>query len=400
MVNGPSQPGTPSLLRAINDRAALELLLLRGPLSRSQLGTLTGLSKPTASQLLSRLETAGLVVPTGTTAGRPGPGATLYQINPRAAHVAGVDVTPARIRVALADITGTTLAEHRLATPGRQGSGGIARVGEALDAVAAQAGLHRSDLHQVVIGTPGALDPTTGKLRYAPHLPGWHSPRLLEELTELLGVPVDLENDVNLAAVAEQRVGGAQGVEDFVLLWAEEGVGAAVVLAGRLHRGHTGGAGEIGYMPMPGAPLIKNVRRGSNSSAGGFQELAGAPAVLALAREHRIAARSTPEAVATAREAAEGGDPAATAFLAALAQRLATGLAAIVAVVDPELVVLSGDTPAAGGEPLRALVAEELTGLAVPRPRLLISELGGSPVVTGALQTALATVRERIFTTH
>ncbi|MFC1399983.1 MULTISPECIES: ROK family transcriptional regulator [Streptacidiphilus] len=391
---GAGQPGTPSLLRAINDRAALELLLEQGPLSRSQLGGLTGLSKPTASQLLARLESAGLVVPVGTTAGRPGPGAQLYEINPEAAFVAGLHVNPWRIRASVADITGQVVGEYRLATPGRHAAGTVDRVREAVSAAADAAGLDLGVLGQVVIGTPGALDPTTGKLRYAPHLPGWHSPRLLAELTEGLGVPVALENDVNLAAVAEQRVGQARGVDDFVLLWVEDGVGAAVVLGGKLHRGHTGGAGEVGYMPLPGAPLVRNVRR---ENAGGFQMLAGAPAVLALAKEHGIGGRTAPEAVTGAVAAAEGGDDA---MLAALARRLATGLAAIVAVVDPELVLLSGDIPQAGGERLRFLVQEELTGLAVSRPRLGISTVEGSPVVVGALQSALTTARERVFSTH
>jgi predicted NBD/HSP70 family sugar kinase len=392
-ISSPAQPGTPSLLRAINDRAALELLLERGPLSRTQLGTLTGLSKPTASQLLARLESAGLVVPVGTTAGRPGPGAQLYEINPEAAFVAGLDVNASRIRVAVADITGGVVAEHRLDTPGRQATGTVDRVREAVDAAVALAGLERGVLRQVVIGTPGAVDAGTGKLRYAPHLPGWHSPRLLVELTEGLGVPVAVENDVNLAAIAEQRVGAAKGVEDFVLLWVEDGIGAAIVMAGQLHRGHTGGAGEVGYMPLPGAPLIRNVRR---ENSGGFQELAGAPAVIALAKEHGLGARTAVEAVTAAVAAARNGDDT---VLAALAHRLATGLAAIVAVVDPELVLLSGDIPLTGGEDLRALVQEQLTGLAVPRPRLELSTVAGSPVVVGALQAALATARESVFTT-
>jgi predicted NBD/HSP70 family sugar kinase len=132
-------------------------------------------------------------------------------------------------------------------------------------------------------------------------------------------------------------------------------------------------------------------------NSGGFQQLAGAPAVLALAREHGISARTAPEAVAAAVAAARAGDPV---VLTALARRLATGLAAIVAVVDPELVLLSGNIPLAGGEELRALVQEELTGLAVPRPRLALSTVQGSPVVAGALQTALATARESVFTTY
>ena len=386
--------GTPSLLRAINDRAALHLLLERGPLSRAQIGTLTGLSKPTASQLLARLEAAELVVAVGTRSGGPGPRAQLYALNPTAAHVAGLDVSPTRIKVAVADFTGRVVGEHRLATPGRQASGTVRRVVAAVDEAVHRAGLERRQVAHAVIGAPGAIDPLTGRLRYAPHLTGWHSPRLLAELAEGLGFPVAFENDVNLAAVAEQALGEARGSEDFVLLWTAEGVGAAIVIAGRLHRGFTGGAGEVGYMPLPGAPLIRDVRR---ENSGGFQELAGAPAVLALARKHGISAR-TAKAAVTAAVAAPG--PSGDAVLAELAHRLATGLAAIVAVVDPELVVLSGDVPRAGGERLRTLVQEELTGLAVPRPRLRVSALQGSPVVHGALQSALATVRESVFATH
>lgn len=243
-----------------------------------------------------------------------------------------------------------------------------------------------------MIGTPGALDPATGKLRYAAHLPGWHTPRLPAELREALGAPVSIENDVNLAAVAERALGCARGCDDFVLLWAEEGIGAAIVIAGQLHRGFTGGAGEVGYMPVPGAPLIRNVRR---ENSGGFQELAGAEAVMALAKTHRLPAGTAEEAIEHALATPGAGEE----FLAVLANRLATGLAAIVAVIDPELVVLSGGIPTAGGERLRELVQEELTGLAVPRPELRSSTVPGSPVLHGALQRALTAARETAFTT-
>ncbi|CAM5452902.1 hypothetical protein SGRIM128S_06889 [Streptomyces griseomycini] len=119
MAGTTGTPGTPRVLRAMNDRAALDLLLEHGPLSRTRIGALTGLSKPTASQLLARLEAAGLVVATGTTEGRPGPGARLYGVNPAAAHVAGLDVAPGRIRAAVADVTGRTVGRHELPTPSR-----------------------------------------------------------------------------------------------------------------------------------------------------------------------------------------------------------------------------------------------------------------------------------------
>ncbi|SCD73519.1 Sugar kinase of the NBD/HSP70 family, may contain an N-terminal HTH domain [Streptomyces sp. DvalAA-14] len=402
-------PGTPRVLRAMNDRAALDLLLEHGTLSRTRIGKLTGLSKPTASQLLARLEAAGLVLATGTTAGRPGPNAQLYSVNPAAAHVAGLDVNPERIRAAVADITGRTVGTFKLPTPQRRAGTAVEQVVRALDGAVKAAGLSRSDLHRVVVGTPGAFDPSTGRLRYASHLPGWHYPALLDELAAELPMPLEYDNDVNLAAVAEQRIGAAREHDDFVLLWNEEGIGAAIVIGGRLHRGWTGGAGEVGFLPVPGTPLVRNVTKANN---GGFQELAGCNAVLRIARELGLelpggaqpdAAAALLAAAAARHEAAgEAGPDAAdpyTELLARCATGTAVGLASLVAVLDPELIVLSGNVIVAGGEPLRATIQSELAELAVPRPRLVLGTVQTHPVLSGALESALATTRDEVFDT-
>ncbi|MFD3720484.1 ROK family transcriptional regulator [Streptomyces sp. NPDC058674] len=403
-------PGTPGLLRAMNDRAALELLLAHGPLSRTRIGHLTGLSKPTASQLLARLEAAGLVVATGTDGGRPGPSAQLYAVNPRAAYVGGLDVTPGRVLAAVADLTGTVVGSHEV--PYAEGTAVVDQVREALGGAVEAAGLHRSDLHRVVIATPGAFDPQTGRLRYAGHLPGWHSPTLLDDLATALPMPVEYENDVNLAAVAEQRLGAARGHEDFVLLWNEEGLGAALVLGGRLHRGWTGGAGEVGFLPVPGHPLVRQVTR---VNSGGYQQLAGVQALPLLAAELGVpgaAAEPAPEprpggpyspqvaaaAALLARAAATPEGPYLD-LLRAYATGLATGLASLVAVLDPEIVVLSGAGITAGGEPLRELLESELAELAPSRPRLVTAEVRERPVLRGALENALAATRDEVFDT-
>ncbi|WP_405941708.1 ROK family protein [Streptomyces sp. NBC_00207] len=407
-------PGTPSLLRAMNDRAALELLLTHGPLSRTRIGHLTGLSKPTASQLLARLEAAGLVLATGTDGGRPGPSAQLYALNPRAAYVGGLDVTPGRVLAAVADLAGTVIASHEV--PYTEGAQAVDQVTEALGGAVKAAGLHRSDLHRVVIATPGAFDPQSGRLRYASHLPGWHSPTLLEDLAAALPMPVEYENDVNLAAVAEQRLGAARGHEDFVLLWNEEGLGAALVLGGRLHRGWTGGAGEVGFLPVPGRPLVRQVTR---ANSGGYQELAGVEGLPRLAAELGMATAPGPAsdapdvpgghggphspevaaAVALLGRAAAAPEGAHLAFLQSYATALATGLASLVAVLDPEIVVLSGAAISAGGEPLRALLEAELAELAPSRPLLVPGEVRERPVLHGALESALAATRDEVFDT-
>ncbi|WP_037685273.1 ROK family transcriptional regulator [Streptomyces aureocirculatus] len=380
-------PGTPRVLRAMNDRAALDLLAAHGPLTRTRIGELTGLSKPTTSQLLSRLEAGGLVRTTGRQSGRPGPNAVLYEIDPSVGHVAALSADPFGLTALVADITGREVGRFRIeaeavAEDVRNRTAQL--VVEAVDGALAEAGgLGHDDLRATVIGTPGAIDPHTGQLRYAPHLPGWHSRTLRAELAEVLGTPVTIENDVNLAAIAEQYEGAAQDNDDFVLAWLDEGVGAAIVLGGVLLRGATGGAGEIGYMPVPGAPLLRGAPDGAPGSyRGGFESLVAG----AVVRE-RAGGKPLTDALA---------DPAVRAEVA---RHIATGLAAVVAVVDPELVVLSGQVAQAGGEQLRLCVKEEMTGLALPRPLLRISELDGDPILTGALRTALTQARDTLFDT-
>ncbi|MBF8189488.1 ROK family transcriptional regulator [Nonomuraea sp. K274] len=387
-------PGTPSLLRAINDRAALRALLERGPLTRPEIGALTGLSKPTASQLLVRLREAGLVVLDGVRAGSPGRTAEVYRVNPAAAYVGALDVTPARIEVQVADITGTVVGEHTLPTPRGPAGPLVDRLSAALRGAGPPAGLRR-----VVIGVQAAIDPSTGSLGYAAakDVPGWRIPDLAPTLSAGLGVPVDVENNVNLVALAEQAHGAAQGTQDFVLLWADRGIGSAVVLGGRFHRGATGGAGEVGYMPAPGAPTARESGRYADH---GLQALTGGPAVLRLLRSYGVRGADFRQAVANAVRVAGGtgrraGD--ARAGLRDVAARLAVGLAAITSVVDPGLIVLSGGVVLPGGETLRELVEHELHALTIPRPRVRLSTVSGNPVLAGALHLALGIVREEVF---
>ncbi|TXK40636.1 ROK family transcriptional regulator [Nonomuraea sp. C10] len=409
-----SVPGTPSLLRAINDRAALRLLLERGPLTRPELGALTGLSKPTASQLLLRLREAGLVVLDGVREGLPGRTAEVYRVNASAAYAAALDVTSGRIEARVADLTGAVVGEHVLEPPGGDLIGGLR---------AALAGARPpAPPRHLVIGVQAAVDPTTGRLGYATaeDMPGWHVDDLVDRLSMGLGVPVSVENNVNLVALAERAHGAAAGTPDFVLLWADAGIGSAIVLGGRLHRGATGGAGEVGYMPAPGAPTA---RESGPYADHGFQALSGGAAVLRVLRRHGIPGADLRETVRNAARAAEdppAGPPqestaanppdtrmagavdavpagSGEAALREVAGRLAVGLAAITSVMDPALIVLTGAVPLAGGEPLRRLIEEELHALTIARPRMRLSQVAGNPVLVGALDLALATVRDEVL---
>lgn len=380
-----ARPGTPRLLRVMNDRAALELLLAHGPLSRTEIGARTGLSKVTASQLLGRLEERGLVRVVGAQTGSRGPSAALYDLVGSAGHAAGVSVSPDGTTVAVADLTGALRGEATV--PG--GSGELTEeVHAALRVALRRARLTAGALSSVVIGTPGLVDPRSGEVDLAVDVPSWHR-GVPAALRERLHCPVSVENDVNLVALAEQGH-VADGVDDFVLLWIGRGLGLAVVLGGRLHRGAAGAAGEVGYLPVPGAPLPTSVAR---PRATAFQALVGAEAVAALAADHGFPAASAGAAVAAAVAAGAAG----AALLDELAERLAVGLASICLVLDPRLVVLAGEVGCAGGSALAARIQAAVPRIAPVHPTVAVSSVTGNAVLAGALMVATAMARDAVF---
>ena len=189
------------------------------------------------------------------------------------------------------------------------------------------------------------LDPSTGDPRLAVNLPAWHE-GVLEALRSDLHQPVTIENDVNLAAMAERAEGVAQGADDFVLMWIGWAWGWPRSSAAGLHRGVAGAAGEIGYLPVPGVPLPQDV---SHPASGAFQSLVGAQAVRPLAESFGFPAPTAAAAVQAAVAAAQAGDERGSGLLDQLAARVATGAAAVSVVLDPGLVVLGGEVGGRAG---------------------------------------------------
>lgn len=379
---------SPRLLGQINDEIVLRLFSESGPLTRAQIGQETGLSKPTVSALLERLTGRNLVIEAGLVTGGPGPRARQFDINTRAAHVVGIHVERDGSVAALADLGGTVLARHHVPVSHRHGVDPRAEVRLAVAALLQAGDLKPEQLDHVVIATPGVIDPVTGTLRHARHLSGWEEPGLRDSLAEMLGVTVEFGNDVNLAALAEGARGCARGSDDYVLLWLGRGTGMGLVLGGTVRTGAHGGAGEIGYLPVHGLAALPRVDRGS---AGAFQHLIGHQGIRALARSSGLPERGP---AATVAAIVRDGDPA---LIEEVADRIAVGIAAITAVIDPEVVVLGGPTALAGGEPLRRRVEAHLPRHSFVRPPVKLSELDEEAIVTGAIELGLRTMRGRLF---
>ncbi|MDT0391962.1 ROK family protein [Streptomyces dubilierae] len=349
-------PASPSTARAINDRLALRLLQQEGPLTAGQLKQLTGLSRPTVADLVDRLTAAGLIAVVGEAGKqRRGPNAKVYGIVADRAHLAALDVRTEGVAVAVADLVGRVLAEASVPIGGETGTGPAVEQAVALvERAAKEAGADR--LHTVGIGAPGLIDPASGELRDSSGLPEWHR-RLVAALQERLPeARVSVENETNLAAVAEQRDGAARDRDTFVLLWLGHGTGAAVVLDGALRRGASGGTGEIGFLPVPGTAALPT----ATDCEGGFHSLASAAAVVELAARCgvRPAAGQEPSTVGVLR--------AATALVAEATARVAAPVPTGEAAPAPVGEVAAGEAAAPGGTP--APVGEMAARDAAPAP--------------------------------
>jgi predicted NBD/HSP70 family sugar kinase len=390
-----AQPGrnaSPRTARAINDRLALRLLQQEGPLTAGQLKELTGMSRPSVADLVERLRISGLIEVVGESGeARRGPNARVYGIVADRAYVAGLDVRIESIGVEIADLLGRTVVRADLpvadgADPARIIEDGIAL----LLGAARKAGADR--LHTIVLGAPGLIDPVTGRLSSTGGLPAWHAD-FVDEVRKRLGAPVLLENEVNLATLAEQRTRAAEGEDTFVLLWIGGGVGAGVLLDGRLRRGASGGAGEVGFLPIsPGGELPS-----AEDCDNGYHGLVGSRAVCALARAHGLPADAAADAEAAAAVVRKAVAAGAEGFLAELAERIAVGAATICAVLDPGRVVLAGEVGEAGGTALATRVGAALARLSPLRTVVQLTAVEGGPVLRGAVITAMDAAQNDLF---
>jgi predicted NBD/HSP70 family sugar kinase len=370
----------------------LECLRSAGPSSRPDLARIAGLSKPTVSQALANLESVGLVRAVGPATPSLGRTAMLYEVDPTAGYVVGIDIGRAWIRVAAADLSGEIVARRDERNRARSGSALVRSVAAVAHEVVEAAGLTWKQVAHTVVGGPGVFDPDSDRLRHAPNVPGWSRPGVMSELRAALPPKVALDNDANLAAVGERSYGSGRDARTFVYVSVGTGIGMGVIIDGELYRGAHGAAGEVGYLPLgedgTGAAAGPDARR-----RGILEEAASADAVVRTAKRLGMEGATSAKRVFAA---ARGGDELALAAVDAEAQRLALVVGTVAAIVDPEFVLLGGGV-GSNIDLLRPPLERRLGELTPLAPPVAEGELGQDAIVLGAVASALDTARDLVF---
>jgi predicted NBD/HSP70 family sugar kinase len=396
------QRSTPTslLLRRMTASAVLDALRSGGPMTGSDLIAATGLARPTVHVVCNDLIRLGWIRETenrrpDSRRGRP---ARVYEFQSRAGFVLGVDATD-RVTVRLADLRGDRVAasSEPLAHVSVPADDRVAAIGRQIGRVLARAGVEPSRVLAVTVGVPTSVDADGRPLGREAYLPGLPGRDLGPEIGGQFGWPVLVENDANLAAWGERWRGVAAGVDDLVVMLADERLGSGVFSDGRPVRGHRGGAGELRLLE-----LVERV--GSTYGIAWLLRTLGADAVAGLGpsrppagpegRRGRVLwelAGGDPAAVETATvlEAARAGDKVALEVVDEVADRMARAIAAVAGLLNPELMVIAGAVAGAGDLLLHRIRDRLVPDLIDLPPRLAMSSLGDQAVVVGAVRMAL-----------
>lgn len=391
--------GTPELMKALNQRTVLQAIRGAGPLSRADLAAHTGLTRPTVSSIVADLLEAGWVQEVGEGTSSGGRRPVLLTFNSRARWVVGAEVGAGHVRAVLCDLQGGVAVRSRYRVAGESADHNLELARRAIREVLAQAG----DVQLAGIGfaLSGLVDAEAGRWRYSPHFDAADIP-VADRFAREFHVPVRLHNDAHAAALGERLRGAGRGVADLVVIRAGVGIGAGIILGGHLYRGPQYGAGEIGHTIVDEA--------GPRCSCGNFgclEAVAGAPAVarravklLQQGRSSDLAERVGGDLSALhARiviEAALDGDPLARAVVAETGHYLGMGIANVINLLAPSLVVVGGGL-ALAGELLLAPARETALSRALPgrrdTVRIVLGELGDEAGAIGAA----AQVAEDLF---
>ncbi|WP_026555837.1 ROK family protein [Arthrobacter sp. 35W] len=380
-----STPATPASLRRANAAAVLAAVRAGTVVTGTELMAGTGLTRATVMAVCDELAAAGWILELdgprdGAAKGRP---ARCFELNADAGAVLGLDVGAGKTTAVVLDLRGTVLGRAVLPSPGLEldAAGRVELASNAALAALAQAGIGADRILAAAAGVPAPID-KHGRIRAGQPFWALFDVDLREALRARHGWEVLVENDANLAALAERWSGAAQGVEDLAVLLAGERLGAGLMDSGRLLHGHGGSAGEMDFLKLvAGVGSTHGIAYLAREWGQAAVDEGRAPGLAALAAGGPVSAELV-------FAAAHDGDPVAVALLERLAERMARVIAALGSLANPELVVLAGAVAASAGALLEGIDAR-LPALTVAPPRVAASPLGTDVVALGAARHAL-----------
>jgi predicted NBD/HSP70 family sugar kinase len=367
-------------------RRVLEVISGIGGLSQAEVARRTKLSRATVSNLVAELRRRGLV--RDGMEGLRGRGLEVNVATPGA--VVGVDFGHRHVRVGVSDLRGEVLADEERELPADLGAReGCIQARAMMTRVLEHAGVPHADVLQAGVGLPYPIDAASGRLTGQPTPHPWAGLEPRAFLEETLELPVVIDNDCNLGALGELRQGAGRGFVDIVFFHADERVGAGVILAGRLHRGIAGTAGEIGHMTVdPHGPTCPCGNRGCLDLAVGATNFL----------EPLRCAYGTHLDIAGVIELAEQGDTRCRRALAEAGQAMGIVIADLCNLLGPQRVIVAG--PIFGGQEmvlgtLRQTVMHRAVPAAARAVEIVPGQLGSSAEMVGALWLALDPIRQR-----
>jgi predicted NBD/HSP70 family sugar kinase len=381
-------------LREGNRKRVIDALRERGVASRAEVARITGLSRSTVSTIVADLLESGLAgerdgQPDGEIhAGRP---PVMVSLNPSAGFAVGVDFGHRHLRVAVSDLSHTVLAETwRELNVDDSADHGLSAAAEFVDRVLAEADVDRAQVIGVGMGLPAPIDRATGAVQAASILPGWVGVDAAAEAAARLALPVEVENDANLGALAELVWGAAKGKSEVAYIKVSSGIGAGLISRGRLQHGVGGTAGEIGHTVIAdGGPVCRCGNRGC-------LETLVSPVAIARLLEH---SRGEPVSPAQLIELVNAGDRGAQRAVADAGRIIGVTLAATINLLNPSVVVIGGELADTGSvllNPIRKAIDERAVSPAAAAVRVITGELGDRAEVLGAATTQLARAPEAL----
>jgi len=393
-------------VKNINKHVMLSLIqFTSGGIARAELAHQLGLSRAAVTTIVNDLIASGTIRESANKTGTSGRPRTLLEITPTAGYIAGVDMGAKHLCIAIANFGAQVINEKEIPFDiSEKPLNCIEKSDELLRELLSESKLELKQLEAIGFGVPGPISSDMGMVIAPPIMPGWDKFPIRKTLEDLWGVPVSVNNDAELGALGEWAYGAGRDANDLAYIKVGTGIGAGLLIDGRIYRGSTGSAGEIGHLTIDtDGPICTCGNRGC------LEALSGGDAIARQAREAvkqktytRLSAISLDEISAkSVGKSAQRGDLVSQKIMEKAGKNLGIALAGLVNIFNPDMIVVGGGVAQIGDlflEPIRKTIKERSLPAATTNLRVSAALLGKRSSSTGAIVQALSVALHTLAT--